>query len=1194
MDDERTGVIELVTAFRTGTIDLGEVLERLASRGVLPESEYRAGVETLTRWREEQALDDISVDTLVTRLGEMREAYDDATVVSPRADAGTADDATVVAPRAGGAVDAEGDATRVEPIAPAPAGGPHVTGSTGPAGITGSTSGAAGWEKLAEAAGGEVAAVGMVLKGRFHLERELGRGGMGVVFLAVDERKIEARDRDPYVAVKVLNDDFRRHPDSLIALQRESRRSQALAHDNIVRVYDFDKAGTIVFMTMEYIEGNDLRTLIREQAYNGMPLAKARPLIEGMARALGRAHVAGVVHSDFKPGNVMVAADGVPKVFDFGIARAGKHSAGASGEQTVFDASTLGALTPAYASLEMIQGKDPTPSDDIYALGCVCFELLTGKHPFDKVSAEVALREGRKPPPVPGLTRRQYRALCDAVAFTRERRLPRVELLVEGLREVGAGERLKPLAGWGIGAIVIAGAGAWGVSNHMHDRRIAMIIAGFEDEGEGGYSDEIQAAAALAGLDEDDRRKLVLDQNELIESFLLRRLENLWDPARGRYAYAEAMAVFSLRDDLRLYSPRLDARREEMQREKFAVLNDLDGELAGEIAAGRIFGDRSDGAVATLAKVRAVDPDSALLRHPALELAYDEAVAAALEAGELERARGQLAQARQVLPDSLRLQLRAGELEVAGLAERERERADRVALRDAQHAREVLAGRVASPSTEPGWRDDVAAAMDVLEADDSGQSEELVQALARAIAAEASRVDEPVELAHGRSLVEFGLRHAPDSTVLLEQRDRLQGMHSRLQEQLAQESSRAEVAARTESVRHAIAASDLERARQSLLRIQTLDPGNRFLVEEGPRLLEGGYLQGAGASFDAGDHREAVALLEQGVQTLGDRARLNTALERYALATRVLEAGDEPLSAAAHAELRERLEAAYLADAVGMAEMEARLRAQGHLREATLGERIDRLAPAALVPDARPARTHSPDATAAAGSVDARPVSVEDPLPPVPTGPDPCGQPGLVGRGRFCHDTIGGARGPTLVVVPGIDGGKPYALTRAQVTVSEFNRFCADTGKCRVRPIADAALGALPVENITPSQSRDYARWLIHASGGWRYRLPTEAEWTHAAKAGADWRQAPDSNCIPPTASASEAGAPVSGRGREPNPWGLLNMTGNVWEQTTRGEGVVLRGGSFLSYWSECTVDARREGGSAQRDVGLRLLRELK
>src|SRR5574337_2097675 len=159
------------------------------------------------------------------------------------------------------------------------------------------------WQHLGDAEAADFVAVGSLLKGRFYLEREIGRGGMGVVYLARDERKVEARDRDPYVAVKVLNDEFRRHPDSLISLQRESRRSQQLAHDNIVRVYDFDKDGTIVFMTMEYIDGTNLKTLIRERAFNGLSLAEARPLIEGMAWALKRAHAAGVVHSDFKPGD---------------------------------------------------------------------------------------------------------------------------------------------------------------------------------------------------------------------------------------------------------------------------------------------------------------------------------------------------------------------------------------------------------------------------------------------------------------------------------------------------------------------------------------------------------------------------------------------------------------------------------------------------------------------------------------------------------------------------------------------------------------------------------------------------------------------------------------------------------------------------------------------------------------------------
>lgn len=1182
------GVVELVTALRTGRIDLRCALEQLSQRGIVAENEYRAGVETLTRWQEEEVLDARTVVALVTRLDALR-GQGAARAHGGRTAAPMDDDATVMAAPAGEDSDA---LTRVAPVAQPSAHG-EVSGPQ-----TQGTGGAAGWEQLADAAGGEVATVGMRLKGRFQLERELGRGGMGVVFLAVDERKVEARDRDPYVAVKVLNDEFRRHPDSLIALQRESRRSQLLAHDNIVRVYDFDKAGTIVFMTMEYIDGHDLRTLIREEAYNGMPLPRARPLIEGMIQALARAHAAGVVHSDFKPGNVMVTRDGVPKVFDFGIARAGKHVASASGEQTVFDASTLGALTPAYASLEMIQGKAPTPSDDIYALGCVCFELLTGKHPFDKVSAEVALREGRVPPPVPGLTRRQYRTLCAAVAFTREQRLQHVQQLREGLREVGLRERLMPLAGYGVAATLALGAGAVGVTRHLHERQVTAIIAGFSDTPGAEYADERQAAAGLAALREDERRAVVREHEALIESFLLRRLDALWNPAAGRYAYAQAMAVFALRDDLRMLAPGLDARREAMPAERSALLHAFDRALAGLIASGDIFDARADGAADTLAKVRAVDPDSALLRHPGLEMAYDAAVARATEAGELGLARTQLDTALAVLPDSLRLQLRAGELAAAQfVAQGASVSGDRAGLRDAGQARALLASRMAEASTQAGWREDVAAALQVLDGDDAPATRALVDALAAAIADEAGAISDPGQVAYGRSLVEFGLRHVPASVPLQQQRDRLQGLHAQLQARLQAESRQAEAAARVESVRHALAAGDLDSAQAALSHLGTLDPAHAFVTGEGPRLMEAAYLRHAQVQFDQGERAGAITLLAGAIAALGERDDLQATRGRYMLADEVLVAEAGGLTPQAHARLRERLDAAYRADALDMTELETRLRQTGQLEQATLRERLELLAPGAAGARVVPRRVAPGNADPVAAPAQDTPAArPDDPLPPVPAGPDPCGASGLVGRGRFCFDTIGAVRGPTLVVVPGIDGGKPFALTRAQVTVAEFNRFCAQTGQCRERSLADPVLGALPVENITLAQGRAYARWLVHATGGWRYRLPTDAEWTHAASAGAQWQQAADSNCIPPAASAGDAaGAPVSARGRDPNPWGLINLTGNVWEWATRGDGVVARGGSFRSYWSECTVQARRpDGGSAQRDVGLRLLRELK
>ena len=571
---DTTTLDTLIDAYQANRLTLPELVDALARRGAVAADRHTAELAWLARMRGEGSLEAGAAQIIVERLealqdGAAGEASDVATLVrvdrSAPAVAGT-DEATRVAPAV--SVASPEQATVVKPASASTDGQTRTGANTAhTASGTGSVD-ASGWQRLADAEGGDRATVGSVLKGRFVLEREVGRGGMGVVFLARDERKVEARDRDPYVALKVLNDEFRRHPDSLIALQREARRSQQLAHDNIVRVYDFDKDGTLVFMTMEYVDGSDLKTLIRERAFKGLPLAQARPLIEGMARALKRAHDAGVVHSDFKPGNVMVTRQGVAKVFDFGIARAGKQPGEAAEDQTVFDAGKLGALTPAYASLEMIEGKPPQPTDDIYALGCVAFELLTGKHPFDRASAETALRERRRPPAVPGLTGRQYRALCDAVAFTADKRLKSADLLVEGLRQVGLGERMgRPLA-YALIAVAVLAAAGWFAFGQLRARHVAEVAARFQLDAPQRYADEAQAAAALAGLSDGERKQLMLDEGEQVQAFLLDRVDAYWNPAQGRSDYAAAERVLALPAQLHLYLPRLDMKRIAVDKEK--------------------------------------------------------------------------------------------------------------------------------------------------------------------------------------------------------------------------------------------------------------------------------------------------------------------------------------------------------------------------------------------------------------------------------------------------------------------------------------------------------------------------------------------------------------------------------------------------------------------------------------------------
>lgn len=275
-----------------------------------------------------------------------------------------------------------------------------------------------------------------VLKERFVLEEVLGTGGMGIVYRAKDLLMEEAQDRDPYVAIKVLNEEFKTHPEAFISLQRESRKSQRIAHPNIVNVYDFDRDEDTVFMTMEYLDGDPLDELINRYQSTGLPTDYAWEIIQGMALALSHAHAERIIHSDFKPGNVFVTRKGQIKVFDFGIARAVaqvEHLEDNPHDQTLFDAGNLGALTPAYASLEMLEGEEPDIRDDIYALGCVAYEILTGEHPYRKVPADEAERQGLKPARITQIKGAQWRAIEKAIAFRRENRMATVDEFMDGI-----------------------------------------------------------------------------------------------------------------------------------------------------------------------------------------------------------------------------------------------------------------------------------------------------------------------------------------------------------------------------------------------------------------------------------------------------------------------------------------------------------------------------------------------------------------------------------------------------------------------------------------------------------------------------------------------------------------------------------------------------------------------------------------
>lgn len=286
-----------------------------------------------------------------------------------------------------------------------------------------------GFARAKQAADTALAANKIILNKRFVLEATLGAGGMGTVYRAKDLRKVEANDPNPYVAVKVLNDDFRSHPDAFVTLQREASRSHILSHPNIVTVHDFDRDGDVIYMTMELLQGQGLEALIRQHRHKGVVKEQALRIVRDVGTALAYAHQKHIVHSDLKPGNIFVCADSA-KVLDFGIARLTNQSGA-----TDFDAGSLGALTPAYASLEMINGDDPHPADDVYACAIIAYELFTGEHPYQRKPADVALREKLRPAPVKSLTKQQWKTLEGGLKLRRGERLQDVAQFYKGLTQ---------------------------------------------------------------------------------------------------------------------------------------------------------------------------------------------------------------------------------------------------------------------------------------------------------------------------------------------------------------------------------------------------------------------------------------------------------------------------------------------------------------------------------------------------------------------------------------------------------------------------------------------------------------------------------------------------------------------------------------------------------------------------------------
>jgi len=223
-----------------------------------------------------------------------------------------------------------------------------------------------------------------LLNNRYHLLATIAGGGMAVVYKAQD------RLLNRVVAVKVLRPEYAQDPTFLHSFRHEAQAAANLTHPNIVTIYDVGQDGDSHYIVMEYVEGRDLKTIIREEA--PFSIGRALSIASDVCAGVGFAHRAGIVHCDVKPQNVLIAPDGRVKVTDFGIARAFSQIVPREVE-TVWG-------TPHYFAPEQAAGEPTTPASDVYSIGIMLFEMLTGRLPFDAPDhATLAMMHMRDEPP---------------------------------------------------------------------------------------------------------------------------------------------------------------------------------------------------------------------------------------------------------------------------------------------------------------------------------------------------------------------------------------------------------------------------------------------------------------------------------------------------------------------------------------------------------------------------------------------------------------------------------------------------------------------------------------------------------------------------------------------------------------------------------------------------------------------------
>jgi len=267
---------------------------------------------------------------------------------------------------------------------------------------------------------------GSTFVSRYQVIEEVGRGGMGKVYKVFD-KEIEEK-----VALKLLKPEIALDEETIKRFRNEIRVARKIVHKNVCRMYDLGQAEGTYFITMEFVEGEDLKSLIRR--IGQLPVGKSLSIAKQVGEGLVEAHRLGIVHRDLKPQNIMIDKEGNARIMDFGIARSLKTKGITGGEMLIG--------TPQYMSPEQVEGKGADERSDLYALGVILYEMVTGRLPFEGDTAlSVALKHKTETPKDPREFNGQIpetlsQLILRCMEKDKDKRYPVAEELIHGIAEI--------------------------------------------------------------------------------------------------------------------------------------------------------------------------------------------------------------------------------------------------------------------------------------------------------------------------------------------------------------------------------------------------------------------------------------------------------------------------------------------------------------------------------------------------------------------------------------------------------------------------------------------------------------------------------------------------------------------------------------------------------------------------------------